>query len=74
MSTNLGSAYALSAAAHPLLKASGDGVVLFNSSVAGGPTAMRCAGMIECCVLAACWLLGEGGAVAPMRSSVLCDV
>ncbi|KAJ9529086.1 hypothetical protein QJQ45_007786 [Haematococcus lacustris] len=27
--------------AHPLLKASGQAVVLFNSSVAGGPTAMR---------------------------------
>ncbi len=25
----------------PLLKASGDGVIVFNSSLAGGPTAMR---------------------------------
>lgn len=40
ISTNLESAFAMSQAAHPLLVASGDGVVIFNSSVAGGPTAM----------------------------------
>lgn len=40
VSTNLESAFMLSQAAFPLLKASRDGVVLFNSSVAGGPTAM----------------------------------
>jgi Tropinone reductase 1 len=37
----LESAFALSQLAHPLLKASGDGVIIFNSSVAGGPTAMQ---------------------------------
>ncbi|GFH18731.1 tropinone reductase [Haematococcus lacustris] len=41
MATNLESAYHLCQVAHPLLKASGQAVVLFNSSVAGGPTAMR---------------------------------
>ncbi|KAI3438099.1 hypothetical protein D9Q98_000541 [Chlorella vulgaris] len=38
---NLESAFAMSQLAHPLLKASGDGIVIFNSSVAGGPTAMQ---------------------------------
>lgn len=41
MSTNLESAYHLCQLCQPLLKASGDGVIIFNSSVAGGPTAMR---------------------------------
>ncbi|KAL6762496.1 hypothetical protein V8C86DRAFT_2518682 [Haematococcus lacustris] len=41
MTTNLESAYHLCQVAHPLLKASGQAVVLCNSSVAGGPTAMR---------------------------------
>lgn len=40
ISVNLESAFALSQLAHPLLKAGGDGIVIFNSSVAGGPTAM----------------------------------
>lgn len=40
MSTNLDSAFHLSQLALPLLVAGGDGVVLFNSSVAGGPQAM----------------------------------
>lgn len=40
MSTNLDSSYAMCQLCHPLLKASGDSVILFNSSVAGGPTAM----------------------------------
>jgi Tropinone reductase 1 len=39
--TNLQSAFVLSQMAHPLLKASSAGVVLFNSSVAGGPISMR---------------------------------
>ncbi|EFJ49574.1 hypothetical protein VOLCADRAFT_85348 [Volvox carteri f. nagariensis] len=41
MGTNLESAYHLCQACHPLLKASGDASIVFNSSVAGGPTAMR---------------------------------
>lgn len=41
MSTNLKSCLFMTTVFHPLLKASGKGVVLFNSSVAGGPTAMR---------------------------------
>ncbi|PSC72101.1 tropinone reductase-like protein [Micractinium conductrix] len=40
MSTNFESAFNLAQLAHPLLKASGDGIVIFNSSVSGGPTAM----------------------------------
>lgn len=40
-SANLESAYFLSQACHPLLKASGESCILFNSSVAGGPTALR---------------------------------
>jgi Tropinone reductase 1 len=40
VSTNLESAFAVSRAAHALLVASGGGVVVMNSSVAGGPTAM----------------------------------
>lgn len=39
--TNLQSAFVLTQMAHPLLKAAGSGVVLFNSSVAGGPISMR---------------------------------
>lgn len=42
LNTNLTSCFRLSQAAHPLLKAAGGACVLFNSSVAGGPTAMRC--------------------------------
>lgn len=38
---NLKSAFSLSRDLYPLLKESGDGCVLFNSSVAGGPVAMR---------------------------------
>jgi Tropinone reductase 1 len=45
MGTNLESGYALCQACHPLLKAAGGGAVVFNSSVAGGPTAMRCGGL-----------------------------
>lgn len=41
LATNLESAYHFCQLAHPLLKASGSGVIVFNSSVAGGPTAMR---------------------------------
>ncbi|PNW72109.1 hypothetical protein CHLRE_16g682100v5 [Chlamydomonas reinhardtii] len=41
MRTNLESAYHLCQVCQPLLAASGDGVIIFNSSVAGGPTAMR---------------------------------
>lgn len=40
LSANLESAFALCQLCHPLLKASGDAVVIFNSSVAGGPTAL----------------------------------
>eukprot|EP00798_Chlamydomonas_sp_ICE-L_P011343 gene11343-18964_t len=40
MSANLDSAFQLCQLAHPLLKASGNASVLFNSSVAGGPLAM----------------------------------
>jgi hypothetical protein len=40
LSTNLRSAYHLCQLCHPLLKASGDASVLFNSSVAGGPLSM----------------------------------
>lgn len=40
LSTNLESAFALCQLCHPLLKATGDAVVIFNSSVAGGPTAL----------------------------------
>ena len=39
--TNLGAAFHLSQACHPLLKASGDASILFMSSTAGGPLAMR---------------------------------
>ena len=42
MNTNLTSAFHLSQLCYPVLKASGDGLVLMMSSVAGGPTAMRC--------------------------------
>lgn len=41
MSTNLKSCLFLTTLLHPMLKASGNGVVLFNSSVAGGPTSMK---------------------------------
>lgn len=41
VSTNLESAFALSRGVHPLLKAAGGGVIVMNSSVAGGPTSMR---------------------------------
>lgn len=41
MSTNVESAFAMCKLAYPLLKASGDASVIFNSSVAGGPTAMK---------------------------------
>eukprot|EP00955_Chlamydomonas_euryale_P101128 365325-Chlamydomonas_euryale.AAC.26 len=40
MSTNLESAFNLCQLCQPLLQASGNGCILFNSSVAGGPTAM----------------------------------
>lgn len=40
MSANLESAFTVSQLAYPLLKASGDAVAIFNSSVAGGPTAL----------------------------------
>eukprot|EP00195_Chlamydomonas_chlamydogama_P016929 CAMPEP_0202891856 /NCGR_PEP_ID=MMETSP1392-20130828/1800_1 /ASSEMBLY_ACC=CAM_ASM_000868 /TAXON_ID=225041 /ORGANISM="Chlamydomonas chlamydogama, Strain SAG 11-48b" /LENGTH=271 /DNA_ID=CAMNT_0049575719 /DNA_START=34 /DNA_END=849 /DNA_ORIENTATION=+ len=39
-STNMDSAYHLCQLSHPLLKAAGDSAIIFNSSVAGGPTAM----------------------------------
>lgn len=38
---NLKSAFALCREFYPMLKASGDACILFNSSVAGGPTAMK---------------------------------
>jgi len=41
MRTNLQSAFSLSRDLYPALKESGDGCVIFSSSVAGGPTAMR---------------------------------
>lgn len=41
MSTNLDSAFAMCQLAHPLLKASGNASIVFNSSVAGGPLSMR---------------------------------
>lgn len=40
-STNVQSAWSLCRDFHPMLKASGSGCIIFNSSVAGGPTAMR---------------------------------
>ena len=39
--TNLQSAFRLSSDFHPLIKAAGRGCILFNSSVAGGPTALK---------------------------------
>lgn len=41
MSTNLESAYVLCQLCHPLLQASGNGSIIFNSSVAAGATCMR---------------------------------
>ena len=41
MSANVESALALSQACHPLFIKSGGGVIVMNSSVAGGPTAMK---------------------------------
>jgi Tropinone reductase 1 len=41
MSTNVHSAFSLTRDCYPLLQASGDACVLFNSSVAGGPTVLR---------------------------------
>jgi NAD(P)-dependent dehydrogenase (short-subunit alcohol dehydrogenase family) len=41
MAVNLESSFALCQLAFSLLRASGAGIVIFNSSVAGGPTAMR---------------------------------
>lgn len=41
MSTNLGSAFALCQLFQPLLKADNGGCIVFNSSVAGGPTCLR---------------------------------
>lgn len=41
LDTNLQSAYSLSRDFHPMLKAAGGGCVLFNSSVAGGPTVLK---------------------------------
>ena len=41
MATNLTSAFSLCQKFFPMLKADGRGSVLFNSSVAGGPTCMR---------------------------------
>lgn len=41
MSTNLESAFRLCQMFYPLLKAAGSSCILFNSSVAGGPTALR---------------------------------
>jgi hypothetical protein len=43
MSTNLESAFVLCQLCQPLLAAAGSSCVIFNSSVAGGPTAMWCA-------------------------------
>ncbi len=40
--TNLTSAFRLTQLCFPLLKAAGKSCMLLNSSVAGGPTAMRC--------------------------------
>ena len=40
LSANLESSFALCQLCHPLLKATGDAVVIFNSSVAGGPLAL----------------------------------
>lgn len=41
MSTNLESSYVLCQLFHPLLKAGGRSCIVFNSSVAGGPTSMK---------------------------------
>jgi Tropinone reductase 1 len=41
MDVNLKSAYSLSRDFYPMLLTSGSGCILFNSSVAGGPTAMK---------------------------------
>ncbi|KAF5829196.1 hypothetical protein DUNSADRAFT_16418 [Dunaliella salina] len=41
LNTNVASAYNLCQLAQPLLAAAGNSCVLFNSSVAGGPTALR---------------------------------
>jgi NAD(P)-dependent dehydrogenase (short-subunit alcohol dehydrogenase family) len=43
MATNLESAFGLCQLVHPVIKASGGGSIIFNSSVAGGPTTMKCA-------------------------------
>lgn len=41
MTVNLESAWDLSILAFPLLKASNDALIIMNSSIAGGPTAMK---------------------------------
>jgi tropinone reductase I len=46
--TNLLSAFCLSRDFHPLLKAAGSSCLLFNSSVAGGPTAMKSGSPYAC--------------------------
>jgi Tropinone reductase 1 len=46
--TNLLSAFCLCRDFHPLLKAAGSSCVLFNSSVAGGPTAMKSGSPYAC--------------------------
>ena len=57
---NLESAFALAQLAHPLLRASGDGVVIFNSSVAGGPTAMSSGSVYALTKVGLGVLLGPG--------------
>lgn len=41
IAVNLESAFALSQAVHPFMKAAGGGVIIMISSVAGGPVAMK---------------------------------
>lgn len=61
VSTNLESAFAMSRGVHPLLKAAGGGVVVMNSSVAGGPTSMRSGSiyaMTKAAMVGPCGLIG----------------
>lgn len=64
MSTNLDSAFILCQLCYPLLKAAGGGVILFNSSVAGGPTAMK-SGPVYAMTKAAMNQVTPSGGLAP---------
>jgi Tropinone reductase 1 len=68
MAVNLESAFYMTQACHRLLVAAGGGVVIMNSSVAGGPTAMKSgvayavskAGMNQMIKNFACEFAGDG--------------